>query len=199
MLAKFSLPGASRSLIPSTFANVQALDISPDRTNLLIAPVRSGNSEFWTMPVNAGSPRKLGELVGRDAAWSADGHQLVFAKGSTLYTANADGTGQREILTAKGSVFAPRLSPDGKRIRFTVGNTAQSTTAIWEVNRDGSQPHAMLNGWQHASSACCGHWTADGRYYIFQVTETSPTAVTNLWALPDSDSDRKSTRLNSSH
>jgi len=188
VLAKFTLPGASRSLIPSTFSNVQALDISPDRTNLLVAPVRSGNSEFWTMSVNTGSPRKLGDLVGREASWSADGHQLVFAKGSTLYTANADGTGQREVFTTEGSVFAPRLSPDGKRIRFTVGNTAQSTTAIWEVNRDGSQVHAVLNGWQHASSACCGQWTADGRYYIFQVTETSPTAVTTLWALPDSDS-----------
>jgi len=156
VLAKFTLPGASRSLIPSMFSNVQALDISPDHTNLLVAPARGSNSEFWTMPVSAGSPRKLGELVGRDASWSADGKQLVLAKGSTLYTANADGSGQREVFPAGGSVFAPRLSPDGKRIRFTVGNTAQSTTAIWEVNRDGSQPHAVLNGWQHASNACCG-------------------------------------------
>jgi Tol biopolymer transport system component len=187
VLAKYSLPEASRSLIPSTFANVQALDISPDRAALLVAPIRGGasNNEFWTLPVNTGTPHKLGELAGRDASWSADGQQLVFGKGSALYIASTSGTAEREIFKAEGAVFAPRFSADGKRIRFTVGNTAQSTTAIWEVGSDGSQPHAVLAGWQHASSACCGHWTADGRYYIFQVTESAPTAVTTLWALLD--------------
>ncbi len=43
----------------------------------------------------------------------------------------------------------------------------------------------MLKDWQHVTAACCGGWTADGRYYIFQVTETFPTTLTSLWALPD--------------
>jgi Tol biopolymer transport system component len=188
VLAKYSLPAASRSLIPSTFANVQALDISPDHSALLVAPIRGGasNNEFWTLPVHSGTPHKLGELAGRDASWSADGQQLVFGKGSALYIASTSGSAEREIFKAEGAVFAPRISADGKRIRFTIGNTAQNTTAIWEVGSDGSQPHAVLEGWQHASSACCGHWTADGRYYIFQVTENGPMAVTTLWALSDS-------------
>jgi Tol biopolymer transport system component len=187
VLAKYSLPEVSRSLIPSTFANVQALDISPDRAALLIVPIRGGviNNEFWTLPVHSGTPHKLGELAGRDASWSADGQLLVFGRGSALYIASSSGAAEREIFKADGAVFAPRISADGKRIRFTVGNTAQNTTAIWEVGSDGSQPHALLDAWQHASSACCGHWTADGRYYIFQVTVSAPTAVTTLWALSD--------------
>ena len=192
VLAKYSLPAARRSLIPSAFPNVQALDISPDRANLLVAPIQgdASNNEFWTLPVHSGTPRKLGELVGRDASWSADGQKLFFAKGPTLYVANADGSSAREVFTAEGSVFAPRLSADNKRIRFTIGNTAQSTTAIWEVGSNGSQPHPVLTGWQHASAACCGHWTADGRYYIFQMTQSSPTPVTTLWALADFDPSR---------
>ena len=110
---------------------------------------------------------------------------MTYGKGSSLYIANADGTGVREVFIADGSVFAPHLSVDGKRIRFTVSNVALNTTALWEVNSDGSNSHALLNNWQHALTACCGGWTADGRYYIFQVTETSPTTVTTLWALPD--------------
>ena len=82
VLAKYSLPAASRSLIPSAFANVQALDISPDHSALLVAPIRGGasNNQFWTLPVHSGTPHKLGELAGRDASWSADGQQLYLRR-----------------------------------------------------------------------------------------------------------------------
>jgi Tol biopolymer transport system component len=94
-----------------------------------------------------------------------------------------------ELYTASGSVFGPHFSPDGKRIRFTIGDTAQNTTALWEVSQDGSTPHALLAKWQYASAACCGNWTVDGRYYIFQVLQNQPntsTTYTALWALPES-------------
>jgi Tol biopolymer transport system component len=186
VLAKFSLPSGSRSFISSGFTNVQALDVSPDRASLLVAPMQGGGeNEFWTLPVKAGSALKLGELTGRDASWSTDGQQLIFSKGSGLYVAKANGTEERKIYSANGSVFGPRLSPDGKHIRFTVGDTSQGTTVIWEIGRDGTNPHAVLDGWEYASGACCGKWTADGRYYIFQVTQNSPTTITALWALPD--------------
>ena len=184
VVAKVTLPDANRSVFSNGFPNMQALDISPDRSRLLIAPMQTGgDSEFWTLPLSAGSPARLGDLSGRDASWSNDGKYLVFSKGSTVYLANADGSAAKEVFNADGSVFAPRLSPDGKRIRFTVGNTAQNVTSIWEVNRDGSNPHAVLGDWQGSSTACCGSWSADGRYYLFQVTQSNPTAVTTLWAL----------------
>ena len=187
VVAKVSLQTADRSLIRSTFPNVQALDISPDQTRLLVAPVQGGtrDGDLWTVPVGAGSPLRLGELVGRDASWSTDGQHLVFGRSSTLYIANGDGAEPRGIFTADGSVFAARYSPDGKRIRFTVSNTAQNTTMLWEVGRGGLNPHPLLAGWQDAAAACCGSWTSDGRYYIFQVTQSVPTALTTLWALAD--------------
>src|SRR5262249_45055383 len=58
--------------------------------------------------------------------------------------------------------------------------------SIWQVGRDGSNPHALLSNWQGSSTACCGTWSSDGRYYIFQVTQSAPTAVTTLWALLES-------------
>ena len=140
VIAKVSLTHSDRSLVPSPFSNLQALDLSPDRTKLLVAPIQAGSSEdeFWTLPVAAGSAQRIGNLAGRDAAWSADGQHLVFSKGSVLYLASASGTEVRELYTASGSVFGPHFSPDGKRIRFTVGDTAQNTTALWEVAQDGS-------------------------------------------------------------
>ena len=140
VIARVSLAHSDRSLVPSPFSNLQALDLSPDHTKLLVAPIQAGSSEdeFWTLPVAAGSAQRIGNLAGRDAAWSADGQHLVFSKGSVLYLASATGTEVRELYTAIGSVFGPHFSPDGKRIRFTVGDTAQNTTALWEVGQDGS-------------------------------------------------------------
>lgn len=191
VIAKVSLPESNRSLVASPFSNLQALDLSPDRTKLLVAPIQAGSSddEFWTLPVAAGSPERIGKLAGRDAAWSADGQHLVFSKGSVLCLAAANGTQVHELYTATGSVFGPHFSPDGKRIRFTVSDAASNTTALWEVAQDGSNPHALLANWQYASTACCGNWTADGRYYIFQASQNLPntsTTLTALWALPES-------------
>jgi Tol biopolymer transport system component len=187
VIATFSLQNADRGLLSTNFPDVQALDISPDDSRLLIAPLQSGGAdlEFWTLPVNSDVPEKIGTLAGRDASWSPDGRQLVFVKGATLSIANADGSSVRDIYTAEGSIFGPQFSPDGKRIRFSLGNTAQNTTMIWEIGKDGANPHAVFGSWQYASAACCGKWSADGRYYIFQVTQNSPTTVTTLWALSE--------------
>ena len=186
VVSRFALNGTGSSSVSGSFSNLLALDISADHSKLLVAPIgNGGDSEFWSLPLNAGSPQKIGELAGRDAVWSPDGHQLIFSKGSSLYIASSDGSAARDIFTVEGSIFAPRLSPDGKHIRFTVGDTALNSTALWQVGTDGSQPHALLGNWEHASRACCGNWSSDGRYYIFQVTQTYPTTVTTLWSLAD--------------
>ena len=187
VVARVSLSGVNRSVISGAFPNMQALDLSSDRSTLLVSPIQGGgDSEFWTLPVNAGSPKRVGDLTGRDATWSGDGLHLAFSKGSKLFISTADGSSVHELYNASGSVFAPRFSPDGKRVRFTVGSAAQNTTSIWEVGNDGSNPHSVLGNWQGGSTACCGSWTADGRYYIFQATQNSPTTISTLWALPDS-------------
>jgi Tol biopolymer transport system component len=192
VITKVSLPSLDRSLVPSPFSNLQALDLSPDHAKLLVAPLQGGSDdEFWILPVATGSPKRIGDLTGRDAAWSADGEHLAFGKGPVLCLASSNGTQVHELFTASGSVFGPRFSPDGQRIRFTIGDSAQNTTSIWEIGQDGSGPHALLPNWQYAPAACCGSWTADGRYYIFQATQTIPnttTVITTLWALPDSGS-----------
>ncbi len=202
VIAKLPLTGSERSVISSPFSSVQALDLSGDGKKLLVAPVEVGSSDaaFWTVPVGNGIPERIGDITGRDATWSPDGKYLAFCKGSVLYFANANGTQVRELFSAGGEVFAPRFSPDGQRLRFTVGNVAQSTTSLWEVDRDGSNPHALLPNWEKGATACCGNWTSDGRFYIFQVTESTPTTITTLWALPagpQSDNSRAPVQLTS--
>jgi Tol biopolymer transport system component len=197
VIAKVGLTGSGRSVLRSPFSSVQALDVAPDRSRLLVSSTSksSGESEFWTLPLSSGRPARVGELSGRDGSWSADGQLLVFAKDSNLFIANTDGSGARKIFTASGSVFAARFSPDGERIRFTVSDTEQNATTLWEVGRDGANAHAMLSDWAFKSTACCGNWTADGKYYIFQAGQnisSTNLVVTSLWALPEPGSKESS-------
>lgn len=197
VITKVSLDSLKRSVISSPFSNVQALDVSPDHSKLLVAPIRggAGDNEFWTVQTDKGSPERVGVITGRDATWSADGNQLAFGKGSVLYLASSTGAEVRQLFKASGSVFAPKFSPDGQRIRFTVGDAAENTTSLWEVRHDGSNPHPILPDWRNSSAACCGVWTANSRYYIFQVTQSTPTTLTTLWALPDPGPTARASKL----
>ena len=200
VIAKVALPGSRRSVLRSPFPSLQALDVSPDRSRLLISSTSktSGESEFWTLPVGTGKPVRVGNLGGRDGSWSADGKQLVFAKDSSLFVANADGKDAHKIYTANGSVFAARFSPDGQRIRFTVGDTERNTTALWEIGRDGANAHALFVDWPYKTTACCGSWAADGKYYIFQAGQnisSTNLVVTSLWALPESGPNQNPMRI----
>ena len=191
VIAKVRLPDANRSVVEGKLASMQALDVSADGTRLLVSAraADSGENQFWMMPAAGGAAERVGELSGRDASWSRDGKQLVFAKGAIVYVADGAGGEGRQVYGASGSVFGLRFSPDGQRIRFTVSDLEQNTTALWEVGRDGSNAHALLGEWRYKSSACCGSWTADGRYYIFQASENVPNTaivISSLWALAES-------------
>src|SRR6267154_6870526 len=67
VVARVSLPDVSRSVISNAFPNVQALDLSPDRSTLLVSPIKGGgDTEFSTLPVKSGAPKRVGDLTGRD-------------------------------------------------------------------------------------------------------------------------------------
>ncbi len=181
-LVQASVAGGDTSVVATTLFNMYASDISPDHTQLLVGDRVSGATEFryWSLPLPSGTPRRLDNLVGRGAAWSPDGRQLVFGRGSDLYLARADGTDAQKLVTMSGTPFAPRFSPDGGRIRFTVGNLDRHSSSLWEVRTDGTNLHPLFPDWQNRPSECCGVWSADGRYYFFASTVSR---TSNLWAL----------------
>ena len=42
----------------------------------------------------------------------------------------------------------------------------------------------LRDGMNHPGE-CCGSWTSDGRYFIFQVSQSRPANVTTLWAMAE--------------
>lgn len=179
LLTQVSSTGGEAVKLADAFRNAAIGDLSPNHSELLIS---RGDVELegslWLVPVLGGAPRRLGDLLGHDATWTHDGQQIVYANGSMLYLAKSDGTEAREFVKVEGRPYWPRWSPDGSRLRFTVTN-AQNSAALWEVAKDGSNPHPLLPGWNNPANECCGNWTTDGRYFVFQSTRERST---NIWA-----------------
>jgi len=183
-LMQVSALGGEASKISVPFPDFVIGDISPDRSSLLMPAANSQENQIdlWALPLPAGTPRRLGGLRGYDGTWSPDGQRVLFADGHDLFTARADGTESKKLASLPGLPWWPRWSPDGSRIRFSVVNTESGTDSLWEMQPDGSNPRALLQGWNSPAQECCGNWTPDGRYFIFQSTRNGQTQI---WAMSE--------------
>jgi eukaryotic-like serine/threonine-protein kinase len=194
ILMQVSALGGETSAIPTPFLVNQIADISPDRSSLLI-PAYAGLEDeppLWVLPLPAGTPRRLGELLGHDGTWSPDGQRILFANGHDLYVATANGTDPKKLASLLGFPNWPRWSPDGSRLRTSVVDPRTGSSSLWEIQSDGSHPHPLLPGWSNPAQECCGDWTPDGKYFIFQ---SDHDGKTQIWAIPEKDGlFRKTTR-----
>jgi eukaryotic-like serine/threonine-protein kinase len=146
------------------------LNVSPDGSDLLVAdrPGTAAEGPLSALPVLGGSRRRLADTVGHDGAWSSDEKKLVFAKGNDLYLANGEGTESHKLASLPGAAFGSAWSPDGSLIRFTVNDPKTRVNSLWQVSVDGSNLRLLLPGWHQATGQCCGNWTPDGTYFVFQ-------------------------------
>lgn len=192
-LVEFPMSGGGEgSPIATPFQNVSLLDIATDHRSLLVAGFErySDPRALWVLPLDASSPKRVGQIFADFAAWSPDGSQIVFS-GSTpglpggLYIADADGSHIRKLSDDGGRIDG--WSPDGSRIRFTRTNPETGGMTIWEVGADGSNLHPFQRQladrnarWEEGQ--CCGAWTPDGRFFIFRHSTGSSVA---LWETPE--------------
>jgi len=166
-----SVNGGEATVIPSPLSRwVGTLHISHDGAYLLInalyGPKGGIESPIWLVDVNSGAARKLGDIEGQDAAFAPDGKTIVVAKDRSLYLTDTQGANPVKLAEAPGKVSWPRWSPDGQRLRFTVWDGTKLSDTLWELSSGGAL-HQLFAGWKKASSLCCGEWTADGKYYLF--------------------------------
>ncbi len=183
IVSQVSIAGGENAAIPTPVAGSLVLDVAPDSSQLLLGGTQffQLDSPFWLQPLPAGAPRKM-EITGHDATWLPTG-ELLFAEGSDVFRADHDGGNARKILTAAGIVGGIKLSPDGSRLRYTVSLVSAGVSSLWEARADGTSPHPLLSpDWNTPPQECCGNWTSDGRYFVFQSTRNG---LSSLWVLPD--------------
>jgi len=182
-LVQASTSGGETAPIPTPFeGNVGVADISRDRSQLLVGEFGflANEARLWALPLPAGAPRPLANLMAHDASWSPDGRRLVFTKGSEIFLANFDGADARKLVTVQGVPFALRFSPGGSTLRFTVRTNQSNSFSLWEMNVDGSKVHPLLPGLRSPSQECCGAWSADGKYYFFIHYDSG---LSSIWVL----------------
>ncbi len=177
-----SVEGGETSPVPLPFPIYYMSDISPGRSEALILapPGQAMRAALWALPVPGGQPRRIGQVTGADAAWSPDGNEIAYTSGSDLYRVRRDGSEPRKLATIPGIAFWPRWSPDGRFIRLSSGNATFETRTLWEVRSDGAQLHQLLAGWNSIPRECCGNWTPDGDYYVFQ---SRRNGTETIWAM----------------
>jgi serine/threonine protein kinase/Tol biopolymer transport system component len=185
-LRQVSASGGDTAPVPTSLASADIYDFYPGRSELLLKGVAEGSETewpVWVLPVPAGSPRPVGSILAHAATWTPDGQHVVYARSSSLYSCNPDGSDSREIITVPGVPFAPRFSPDGRHLRFTIRNTNQRTSSLWEVSPDGKGLHPVLQDWNKPAQEFGGAWSANGEYFLFESTRDHSQ---NIWARRES-------------
>ena len=193
--------------IPAGKFHVRGL--SPDDTEFVAISFIAGQPTVWRIPVAGGSPRRVGSLIADDIAWSHDGSIFAYARGNQLFLAKADGTSSRVLVSVSvvpvqadhvrwpttapqvtGQLDHIRWSPDDRQLRFTLISTGaggslvfQTKQSLWEVGVDGLGLHELRMNWPENAAACCGDWTLDGRYFVFEADHGD--GISNLWALQE--------------
>ena len=179
-IAQASVSGGDTAEVPISPTGA-IYDISPEGSQLLYGVYKPHAIELWIQPLPSGSAHRVGDVIASDAGWSPDGQQIVYARENALFVSNSDGAASRKLASLEGAAAWPRFSPDGRRIRFTFLASKHPSRSLWEVNADGSRLHQLLTGWHTSSSECCGNWTQDGRYFVFEDSG-------DIWALPGGES-----------
>jgi Tol biopolymer transport system component/imidazolonepropionase-like amidohydrolase len=122
----------------------------------------------WDVTVPRGQTREI-DFTTDEGTWmsvdiSPDGRWIVFDLLAHIYRVPVTG-GPAEALTQASGIalnFAPRYSPDGRRIAFISDRGGQLNP--WIMNADGSAPQPLYSDREVCMTDPA--WTANGRYVI---------------------------------
>jgi len=161
--------------------------LAPDGAALLLGEFEELNKQIpvWSLPLPTGAPRRVGDLVVESLVPTPDGKWLIYSKRDGVYEASADGGQGRKLFAVNGGVYNLSISPDGKRISFSLTDMRTGTSGIWVANRDGGNPHALFPNDLASEHDACPQWTPDGNYLRFARYSQGHE---NVWILPMNDS-----------
>ena len=193
-VSQVAVSGGEIQKVPIALQNPQLVDVSPDGSAFLVASSSGGEAlsyPLWVVRIPGGSLRHIADAG--SATFSPDGKLVAYSSLHDLYVVGSDGTNPHKLAFLGGLAEALTWSPNGRTIRFT------KNARLWEVSSSGLNLHELLPGWNSSSRQCCGHWTADGRFFVFlsggDVSWGAPTLFgapllpgAQLWALDEGGS-----------
>jgi DNA-binding winged helix-turn-helix (wHTH) protein/Tol biopolymer transport system component len=191
-LMQTSVEGGNIQRTPTPFDNTRIFDLSPDHAQFLIGQFTHEGEEtaLWFWPVQGGAPRRVGDVMAKEAVWSPKGDMIAFVRGETILITDTQGSEAREVARFKLAPHSLLWSPDGKRLRFTQSNLVEGTDSMWEIGTDGKSLRRVLPGEEGGPHEGSGTWLADGNYFAFSTGQDlranlAVDTQANLWLLEE--------------
>jgi non-specific serine/threonine protein kinase/serine/threonine-protein kinase len=168
IVAQVASTGGQTGVIDTGIEAPLLMDLAPDSSSLLIGDEHH-HPGLYLLRLPAGEHRRLS---GFEQFWRgcfAPGGGFYLANNRSLYAGDPEGTQVRKFVDFSNVVLPYRCtaSPDGTSIRVSVF-VGPFKKALWDVSSDGRSAHPFLPGWQSGADTCCGRWTTDGTYFVFQ-------------------------------
>jgi Tol biopolymer transport system component/DNA-binding winged helix-turn-helix (wHTH) protein len=192
ILAQAAVTGGEATALPTPLQAPYILDMAPNGSELFVGSsgpetstsVTASNTgsmpPLWIFSLPGGALRRAGHAAADAATWSANGSEMAFVDGAVVYRARSDGSDAKEVARLPGTGSWLRWSPDGSRLGLTVFDKTTGQSSLWEVLLSDKAAQRLLGAWNERGSECCGDWTADGKFFVFQATREGKT---DIWAL----------------
>ena len=145
-IAQVAVIGGPTAIIPVRLEAPIIVGLSQEGASLLalVGPfTQSGAFPLRTIPLPTGEVRRLGDIQALDASFAPEG-RVLFSRDKVLYLADMDGANPRKLLSADGEIWGPNISPDNKRMVFTINGAALGLSIVVS-NTDGSGQRAIVN------------------------------------------------------
>ena len=180
-LVQVPIAGGLPKVLDASDNGLYLADVSRDGGQLLVLTPnhKDHSARLRVMELASGSIRDVGDIVRGDATWAPDG-SIVYIADQDVYELDGDGSHPRKLFSAPGPVDNIRFSPNGSKIRFTVGSKINADHRLWEARADGSNAHEILTELTEFQEMCCGEWTPDGNYFLFQ---TMRDGASKIWIM----------------
>ena len=187
-------------LVPVTEGGLFYTTFSPDGGYVYYsAQIRDQAPATFKVSIAGGDATKVPLIKPNDVSFSPDGKRLAYLdnrlpEGKTvLVVANADGTGERDIITRQAPNYywtaqKPSWSPDGKLIACVGQNGNESFPHLFEVNVETGAERAITH--QHWNSSMGFVWLRDMSLLFVAAEETSSNL--QIWHIsyPDGEARR---------
>ncbi|HEY3841244.1 MAG TPA: protein kinase [Bryobacteraceae bacterium] len=163
-----------RRLLDAAPASYHNLTFSPDGRYLYyVTGPAWWSGTLYRLPVSGGAPQRVLDHLTGSFAFSRDGQRFAFIRldvghwRETLMVVNADGSGEREIVTRDRPQYYSReglaWSPDGRSIVCLGGSASFYIGRAFRLIEirlvDGTEHPITEGGWAFAGSVM---WSADG-------------------------------------
>ncbi len=177
-IAQVAVIGGPTAIVPVRLEAPIIIGLSQEGASLLALAgpfTGPGLLPLRTIPLPTGEVRRVGDIQALDASFAPEG-RILYSRDKVLYLADKDGSNSRKLFSADGDIWGPNISPDNKRMVFTINGMAG--LSIMVSNPDGSGQRAIVNS-SERRGVCCARWTPDSRYIVF---EDRTQGRVDLWA-----------------